>query len=61
MVDDFCQAMATGYLSPTNIWQAARFNLPGLVAHQSALQGGVLMDVPDLGDPPQDWPVLKLD
>ncbi|MBR5078578.1 MAG: Gfo/Idh/MocA family oxidoreductase [Victivallales bacterium] len=61
MVDDFCQAMATGLLSPTNIWQAARFNLPGLVAHQSALQGGILMDVPDLGEPPSDWPVLKLD
>jgi hypothetical protein len=53
--------MATGLLSPTNIWQAARFNLPGLVAHQSALQGGILMDVPDLGEPPADWPVLKLD
>ncbi|NLG15275.1 MAG: Gfo/Idh/MocA family oxidoreductase [Lentisphaerae bacterium] len=61
MVDDFCQAMATGLLSPTNIWQSARFNIPGLVAHQSAMQGGVLMDVPDLGDPPEDWPVLKLD
>jgi hypothetical protein len=61
MVDDFCRAAATGMLSPTNIWTAARFNLPGLVAHQSALKGGELMDVPDLGDPPADWPVLQLD
>ncbi len=61
LVDDFCQAVATGQLSPTNIWAAARFNLPGLVAHQSALQGGELLAVPDLGDPPADWPVLDLD
>lgn len=61
LVDDFCQAVATGKLSPTNIWAAARFNLPGLVAHQSALKGGELMSVPDLGDPPADWPVLDLD
>jgi len=61
LVDDFCQAAATGKLSPTNIWASARFNLPGLIAHQSALRGGELMDVPDLGDPPADWPLLELD
>lgn len=58
LIDDFCRAVETGKLSPTNIWQAARYNIPGLVAHQSALQGGVTMDVPDLGDPPTDWEVL---
>jgi hypothetical protein len=51
MIDDFCQAYVTGKHSPTNAWQAARYNLPGLIAHQSALQGGVTMDVPDLGVP----------
>ena len=51
MVDDFCQAYVTGKLSPTNAWQAARYNLPGLVAHQSALRGGETLEVPDLGDP----------
>lgn len=58
MIDDFCRAFMTGKLSPTNIWQAARFNLPGLIAHQSALRDGELMDVPDLGDPPSDWEVI---
>ena len=58
LIDDFCTAYATGKLSPTNIWAVARYNLPGLIAHQSALKGGVLMDVPDLGDPPADWEVL---
>ena len=58
LIDDFCRAVETGKLSPTNIWQVARYNIPGLLAHQSALQGGVAIDVPDLGDPPADWEVL---
>ena len=58
LVDDFCRAVETGKLSPTNIWQVARWNIPGLLAHQSALQGGTAIDVPDLGDPPADWEVL---
>ena len=58
LIDDFCRAHATGKLSPTNIWAVARYNIPGLVAHQSALAGGSVMDVPDLGNPPEDWEVL---
>ena len=58
IVDDFCRAFATGHLSPTNIWQVARWNIPGLLAQESALQGGVPIDVPDLGDPPADWPLI---
>ena len=61
LVDDFCRAMAEDKLSPTNIWQVARFNLPGLIAHQSALRGGELMQIPDLGDPPADWELLNPD
>lgn len=61
MVDDFCQAVVTGKLSPTNAWQAARYNIPGLVAHQSAMLGGVTLDVPDLGDPPAGLEVLSED
>jgi predicted dehydrogenase len=61
MVDDFCRAFVTGRLSPTHAWTAARYNLPGLIAHQSALQRGAALDVPDLGDPPADWPVMPAD
>ncbi len=61
MVDDFCQAYMTGKLSPTNAWQAAKYNLPGLVAHESAMQGGVMLDIPDFGEPPADWEVLSPD
>jgi len=52
LVDDFVRACLTGRQPPNNVWMAARYLIPGLVAHQSALQGGVLMEVPDLGDPP---------
>ena len=58
LIDDFCKAYATGKLSPTNIWEVAKYNIPGLIAHQSAMQGGVLMDVPYLGEPPEDWEVI---
>ena len=58
LIDDFCRAFATGKLSPTNIWEVARYNIPGLVAHESAMAGGITMDIPDLGNPPDDWEVL---
>ena len=58
LIDDFCRAYETGKLSPTNIWAVARWNIPGLTAHESALRGGITMDVEDLGNPPSDWEVL---
>lgn len=58
LIDDFCRAYYTGKLSPTNIWQVARWNIPGLLAHQSAIQGGKVIDVIDLGDEPADWEIL---
>ena len=58
LIDDFCRAFETGKLSPTNIWAVARYSIPGLTAHESALRGGVPMDVIDLGDPPADWEVI---
>ncbi|MBQ4625169.1 MAG: Gfo/Idh/MocA family oxidoreductase [Clostridia bacterium] len=61
MVDDFCQAFVSGKLSPTNAWQAARYNLPGLIAHQCAMEGGKTVDIPDLGDPPSHLEVLSPD
>ncbi len=59
LIDDFCRAYQTGKLSPTNIWQVARWNIPGLLAHQSAISGGKTIDVIDLGEPPADWEVLN--
>jgi predicted dehydrogenase len=52
LVDDFITACATGTMPPVNAWAAARYTVPGIVAHESAVRGGVRMPVPDFGDPP---------
>lgn len=59
LIDDFCKAAVTGLLTPTNIWEVARYNIPGLCAHKSALEGGTLIKVPDLGNAPKDWAVIN--
>ncbi|WP_026536316.1 Gfo/Idh/MocA family protein [Arthrobacter sp. H14] len=52
LVDDFVTAVNERSLPPVNAWVAARFTLPGIVAHQSANRGGERLDVPDFGDAP---------
>jgi predicted dehydrogenase len=54
LVHDFIVACTAGTLPPVNAWAAARYTLPGLIAHQSALRGGELLAIPDFGDPPRD-------
>ena len=51
LIDDFCTAAYERKLPLVNAWNAARYTVPGLIAHESALRGGELMDVPDFGDP----------
>lgn len=50
LVNEFVTACVDGRQPANNVWQAARYLLPGLVAHESAKRGGELMDVPDFGD-----------
>ena len=50
LVHDFVTACLTGESPPNNAWQAARYLIPGLIAHESAAKGGELLEVPDLGD-----------
>ena len=52
LVDDFVKACAGATLPPNNVWMAARYCLPGLIAHESALRNGALLEIPDCGDPP---------
>jgi predicted dehydrogenase len=52
LADDFVTAVNTGAVPPVSAWTAARYTLPGIVAHQSALQGGVRLEIPDFGDAP---------
>lgn len=58
LVDDFVRSVKADKLPPNNAWDAARYMLPGLVAHESALKGGITMDVPDFGDAPKNFSPL---
>lgn len=58
LVDDFVRAVKADKLPPNNAWDAARYMVPGLVAHESALKGGITMDVPDFGDAPKNFSPL---
>ncbi len=64
LVHDFMEAMQTGKLPPNNVWLAARFSIGGVIAHQSCMNEGELLDVPDFGTPPADSvcidPLVKL-
>ncbi|MFZ4892914.1 Gfo/Idh/MocA family protein [Plantibacter sp. Mn2098] len=51
LVDDFVRAVTTGSLPPVNAWTAARFTLPGVIAHESARRGGERLSIPDMGEP----------
>jgi hypothetical protein len=53
LADDFVTAVNTGARPPVDAWTAARYTLPGIIAHQSALQGGVRLPIPDHGDGPR--------
>ena len=53
LVDDFCKAVYLGKLPVVNAWQAARWTIPGLLAHQSALRDGEPIQVPDCGEAPK--------
>jgi predicted dehydrogenase len=52
LADDFVRALTTGTLPPVNAWVAARYTLPGIVAHESARRAGERLPIPDFGDPP---------
>jgi hypothetical protein len=53
LADDFVTAVNTRTLPSVNAWVAARYTLPGIVAHESARQGGVRLEIPDFGDAPR--------
>lgn len=46
LVDDFVKACASGVQPPINVRMAAKMVLPGLIAHESAMGGGELLEVP---------------
>jgi len=52
LVHEFVSAVAEDRHPAINAWEAVRYMAPGVTAHQSALTGGELLDVPDWGDAP---------
>jgi predicted dehydrogenase len=46
MIRDFLNAVKTGARPPIDVMRAMDFTVPGIIAHESALQGGAWMDVP---------------
>jgi hypothetical protein len=52
LANDFVRSVATGDLPPVNAWVAARFTLPGIIAHHSANRGAERLSIPDPGGPP---------
>ncbi|MEE1618045.1 Gfo/Idh/MocA family protein [Brachybacterium sp. J153] len=59
LVDDFARAVVDGAQPMVNAWQAARYTLPGVIAHQSMNRDGERLPIQDLGDCP--LPVQDLD
>ena len=59
LVDDFVRAVSANEVPPNHAWAAARYTVPGIVAHESALQGGQLLDIPDFGAPLPDARLLS--
>lgn len=55
LINDFCTAAYYNTLPTVNAWLAARFTIPGIVAFESIKQDGMPLDVPDCGNPPENW------
>ena len=53
LVHEFVSAISENRQPKINAWQAARYVAVGIAAHESALQGGKLIQVPDWGDGPE--------
>ncbi|MFH1566756.1 MAG: Gfo/Idh/MocA family oxidoreductase [Gemmatimonadota bacterium] len=53
LVHEFVEAVAAERPPAIDAWQAARFMAAGVMAHQSALQGGQVLEVPDWGEGPR--------
>lgn len=51
LVRDFVQSILKDSVPPIDVYTALNFGLPGLCAHQSALQGGEIIEIPN----PRKW------
>jgi len=61
LADDFVRVCSHERLPVLNVWTAARFCAPGIVAHESALRDGESLPIPDFGRPPRDADIMDLE
>lgn len=47
LVDDFVRSVVDGESVSCDVYDACRFNAPGIVAHASAQQGGAALEIPE--------------
>jgi predicted dehydrogenase len=50
LTDDFVTAVVGGTIPTVSVWDAARYNAPGIVAHESAKRDGEQLRIPDFGE-----------
>lgn len=60
LVDDFVRALHQRKLPPNHVWNAARYVIPGLIAHESAQREGESLAIPDLGGSPANAMFIDL-
>jgi predicted dehydrogenase len=53
LAHEFASAVQQRRLPAVNAWVAARYTLPGIVAHESARRDGERLVIDDFGEPPQ--------
>ena len=58
LTQEFFRAIVEDRHPSVNAWEAAAYTAPGIVAHDSALLGGVLLKIPDFGRAPV-WAVCS--
>lgn len=51
LVNDFIRSVKEDKLPQNNVWMAARYNAPGIIAHESSKRNGELLKIPDFGTP----------
>ena len=51
MVEEFVESVRSDTKPPIDVYESMDMTVPGIIAHQSGLKGGVKMDVPDLRGP----------
>jgi predicted dehydrogenase len=54
LVHEFIRCCKENKLPINNIWMAAKYNAPGIMAYKSILEGGAWMEIEDLGEPAAD-------